>query len=202
MKGNLKLTIILLFSTGCLCSFILLAFLTNNYEFLAYAAVAFFLILLLARYYNRLRLPFWVVFGLTFVGLMHVLGGNLFIDGVRLYHTWLIQDIFKYDNLVHFLIAFFTVFAAYNLLYPHLEKRLKQNMLLFSILLVLITLGTCAFLEILESIAVIFFNASERVGNYMNNAIDTMFNLFGALSACFFLILNTKRPKDKVSKKN
>jgi uncharacterized membrane protein YjdF len=68
-----------------------------------------------------------------------------------------------------------------------LDLKTKQHPILFSLLLILIALGIGAVNEISEFAAVVFLGAQESVGDYFNNALDLVFNLFGAIVACFFI---------------
>ena len=48
-------------------------------------------------------------------------------------------------------------------------------------------MGTGALNEVLEFGAVILFGAAKQVGDYLNNALDLVFNLTGSIIACFFI---------------
>jgi len=146
------------------------------------------LILIVGLYHKKLHLSKTLLFGLTLLGLMHILGGNVHLFGVRLYDLWLIPEIFKYDNLVHGFGIFLATLVAYNLLRPHLDVKMKHNPYFLSLILILIAMGIGAFNEVLELGAVLFLNAGSGVGDYINNAFDLFFNLIGSVIACVFII--------------
>ena len=100
---------------------------------------------------------------------------------------WVIGTALKYDNIVHIFGTFAATLVAYNILSPHLDLKVKHHHVLFSILLVSISLGIGSFNEILEFFAVVFLNASKQVGDYINNTLDLVFNLLGAVIASYFI---------------
>lgn len=188
MKEETELKWMFYFTIGYLLIFTANAILKQNYEFLYYSIVMAVLMMITVFYNKKLHLSAYALGGLSLVGLLHLLGGYLYIGTTRLYDFWLISGIFKYDNLVHLVGIFVVTILVYNLLQPHLEKKIRYNKFLLSILLILIALGVGAFNEILELGAVIFLNAAEGVGGYLNNALDLVFNLFGSLLACIIIM--------------
>jgi hypothetical protein len=56
-------------------------------------------------------------------------------------------------------------------------------------------MGLGAFNKVIELGAVIFLGASGQVGDYLNNAIDLMYNLGGAVLACFYLMKHNLNKK-------
>jgi hypothetical protein len=169
MKEKTKLRIILFFVIAYLIIFGILSISDKNYEFLYYSAIMALIIFIAIFYYKKLHLPISVITGFAIFGIMHMSGAT-----------------------------FFVTLAVYSLLYPHFDKKLKGNKFLLFLLLILITLGIGAFHEILELGAVVFFDVSERVGDYMNNALDLLFNLIGAIVACIFLIIYHKREEKRI----
>lgn len=183
-----KIKWLLRFTVGYLVFFGIIALLNRNYEFLYYIAVISGLVFIVLLYHKQIQLSTTILAGLSFVGLLHVLGGSMYFDGVRLYDIWLFPHFFKYDNLVHFSGLFIATLVAYNLLYPHLDQKLYHHPLLLSLLLVLVASGIGAINEILELGAVLYLNAGPDVGDYLNNAFDLLFNLLGAIFACAFIM--------------
>ncbi|PJE58032.1 MAG: hypothetical protein COU81_02860, partial [Candidatus Portnoybacteria bacterium CG10_big_fil_rev_8_21_14_0_10_36_7] len=110
------------------------------------------------------------------------------IGATQLYYVYLIPGIFRYDNLVHSFGVFLATFAIYGLVRPYLLKKTEHNSFVFCFILVSSAMGVGAFNEIIELIAVLFFNAQQGVGEYLNNAFDLVFNLFGTLVACFVIM--------------
>ncbi len=171
-----------------------LSYFTNNKEFFYYSII-FLISLLIIRFYQRryhvqVQLPTTILTGFVIAGFMHMLGGFVYIGGVKLYdiNFW----IFGYDNFVHAFSAFVFSFAAYNLLKPYLDKKLKENGVYLSLLLALIALGMGSIVEIVEFAAVVFLGATG-VGDYTNNALDIVFNTLGAIIGCTSLVWYHKR---------
>mgnify|MGYP002628761927 CR=1 FL=1 len=206
MDEETELKLVLYFTIGYLALFTILAIINRNLEFLFYTVVMSSLIFITLFVHKKLHLHVSVITGLALIGLLHILGGHVYIQGIRLYDFWLIGNFFKYDNFVHLIAIFTTTIIAYSLLNPHLDKKLSHNKFLLTLLLVLIASGIGAFNEILELLAVVLLGAAEGVGNYMNNAIDLVYNLFGAILASAIMIhyhkTNSKNKVSFVSKKN
>jgi len=188
IQEKTSLRLMLYFTIFYLLIFTIMSLLNKNYEFLYYTVVMSLLIILIVLYYKKLHLSTAIIFGLTLVGAMHLFGGNIQILGTRLYEFWLIPGIFKYDNLVHIIGTFVATFISYSLLNPHLDRELKHNKVLLSLILILIASGIGAFHEILELLAVVFLGAAEQIGDYINNAVDLLFNFFGAVLASIYII--------------
>jgi hypothetical protein len=144
------------------------------------------LLLVLIRYKEHISFTSGIAFGLTVVAAMHVFGGNVHINGVRLYDVWLFSWL-KYDNLVHLIGTFTAALLSYTFVYQHLNEKARDNKILLAIIIVSMASGIGAFNEILELGAVIWFNAAAQVGDYMNNAFDLFYNFLGALLACVYL---------------
>lgn len=193
MKEKAKLRLVLYFTASYLLLSAVVSILNQNYEFLYYTALVTIILIIIVLYHKRMHLPFSVMLGLTGVGVLHFAGGSLYLGTTRLYDLWLIPEIFKYDNLVHMVAIFVATFALYSLLYPHLDKALKHSKFLLSVLLILLAAGLGALHEILELIAVLFFDAQEQVGDYFNNIFDLFFNMLGAIAACLFLMYYYKK---------
>lgn len=188
MQRKTELKLMFYFTIIYLFIFTMLAMKNKNYEFLYYTVIMSALILLIVIYHKRFHLSTGVMAGLTLLGAMHIFGGNIYPWGTRLYDIWLIPGVFRYDNLVHFIGIFVATLVAYSLVHPHLDKRLGANKLLLSLILVMIALGMGSFNELFELGAVVFLGAAEQVGDYMNNAVDILFNFFGSIAACIYIV--------------
>ena len=158
-KTELKLT--LAFTLIYLIFFILLAIIRRNYEFLFCIAVICLLIIVIGFYHKELHLKPLIVIGLSVLGFMHVAGGNLYFNGIRLYDIYIFQDLIRYDQIVYTFGFFIATFVGYNLLKPYLDPRIKHHPLILFILLVLIATGIGAINEILEFAAVLFLGGSK-----------------------------------------
>lgn len=158
----------------------------QNYEFSGYGLVVgilFFIILWANKYYDFPLTPLWLV--ATWV-ILHMLGGSMYIYGIRLYDLVLINlidrggefVILKYDQFVHA----YCYIAFASLLYFILKKHMKpkQNIALI-VFTTLAALGIGLINEVIEFGMVIFADAAEGVGGYYNTALDLVFNFIGAV---------------------
>ena len=193
MQEKTELKLMLWFTIGYLAIFTILALINKNYEFLYYTFILSALIFIIVLYHKKIHLTKTILLGLTILGAMHIFGGNIHILGTRLYDIWFIPNILKYDNFVHAFGIFVATFVVYNFIHPHLDKKINHNAILLSLILVSIAMGIGAFNEILELGAVVFLGAAKQVGDYINNALDLVFNLGGSIIACFFIIKYHKR---------
>lgn len=188
MKEYDKLKLILAFTIVYLIGFIFLAVSNNNLEFFYYALVIVVLICFLVLYHKQINLSVLVAFGLSLVGFLHLAGGNFHINGIRLYDYWIIQDVFKVDNLVHIVGSFVATLFVFNFFESHFDKKFRKKKLLLGIFLLSAGFGIAAFNEVIELIAVLYFNAQAAVGDYLNNAFDLLYNFIGALIATLILV--------------
>ena len=130
------------------------------------------------------------------MGLMHLAGGNLYFNGIKLYDIYSFQNFIRYDQIVHTLGFFVATFVSYSLIRPYLDIRVKHHPLILSIILILIASGFGAINEVLEFAAVLFLGAAQAVGDYYNNAWDLVFNLLGTIAACLFIHPYHKRTRN------
>lgn len=186
MRHENKLKVMLWFTIIYMTFFTIVSLLNKNYEFLYYTIVMSLIILVLIKYKEQISFTSGIAFGLTVVAAMHIFGGNVHIDGVRLYDVWLFSWL-KYDNLVHLIGTFTAALLSYTFVYQHLNEKARDNKILLSIIIISMASGIGAFNEILELGAVLWFNADAQVGDYINNAFDLVYNFFGALLACIYL---------------
>lgn len=177
---SLKIKLLFLFTLGYVFIFSIYSVRQYNLEFIFYKSIMIILIFVTLKYYRRLNLSFPVLVGLSLTGLLHILGGNLVIQETILYHYWIVENYFKFDNLVHMFGSAVALFVAYGIIHPFLGKNHKSmsKFRLYSIL-VLITIAIGTIVEIIEFFAFLFFKTN--VGDYMNNALDLVFNFIGAL---------------------
>jgi uncharacterized membrane protein YjdF len=188
MNKDKSLNIVLIFTGAYLLFFALYGLFKGNKEFVYYGIIVLVIFVLLVRYHKTLQLSFSSLVGLSFAQLIHVLGGNLYIHGIRLYDTWLIENIVKYDNFVHFVTSFILVLAVYDMVKNYLHEKMHYNKIVLYLLMVFIVLGIGAINEIMELGAVLFFNAGDRVGDYLNNAFDLVFNFLGSSVAMIWIL--------------
>jgi uncharacterized membrane protein YjdF len=171
----------------------------KNYEFLWYVLVMFFLIALVIFLHLRFRLSTAVMAGASIWGLMHMLGGSIYINGTKLYAYMLVNIynsgidefvLFKYDQLAHFYCYVIVTLIVFYVLKNYLKK--EANWPAISVLLVFIGMGIGALNEIIEFIPLIIFK-DTGVGGYYNTLLDIVFNTLGSIVAV--IILSFKKNK-------
>lgn len=188
--------LILVFTIVYLTAFTMNSIVYSNFEFLYYTIALSVLIYVTIYLHQKLHLGFFILFNLSLMGFLHLLGGNFhFADGTRLYDFYLIPYLFKYDNLIHSYATFIGTLAFYSLLVDTIGETIKKRFSAFATILLLMAMGIGAFVELTEFFAVVMFGASERVGDYFNNALDLFFNVIGALWAIIIIYFYQHRPK-------
>lgn len=164
------------------------ALVRGNLEFIYYTAlmlVSFAVILLVHRKFHFYPI---VLMSLSLLGLLHLLGGNIYIDAIRLYDMYFIPDFYKYDNFVHMVGSGIMVMLAYAMLNPVLADDFEGNDFYFIFLLVLIAMGLGSINEIVEFMAVLVFDVGEQVGGYTNTLLDLIFNTIGSIIMAIILV--------------
>jgi len=164
----------------------------KNYEFLLYVGVIIFFFVLIVLTNEKVRYPNFVLWGLTFWGILHMLGGGLLLKGgsMRLYELILIPisssySIFKYDQFVHIVGFGVATLVMYVLLKPLLKENIKKWTAL-SIVVIMAGFGVGALNEMLEFVATVF--APETgVGGYVNTSLDLISDLIGAILAMIYI---------------
>ena len=84
---------------------------------------------------------------------------------------------------------------AFNVLHHHFDISVQKHPLIESYILITVACGIGAYNELVELFLVVFLNAGVAVGDYLNNAFDLVFNLFGAFigTALIFYIYPDRR---------
>jgi hypothetical protein len=191
MEDRLKLKLLAVFSGIYIILLTRLALQIKNYEILYYSIILYVgIIIILFLYKDKIKLQFYHYFLISILWLANLLGSNIYLNGTKLYDTWLF--FIRYDQIMHIFGCFVITLLIYNLFKKYLKKLFHQNELMFLLTLVLITLGIGAVYEIIELFAAYFLNASEAVGTYYNNALDLLFNLTGSIFAAVWLIRKNK----------
>ncbi len=181
------------FTAMYLLLFSIISGIQQNYEFLYYAGIMSLFVFIILFYYKQFHLTITLIVCLVVLGAMHILGGNIYFAGTRLYDTWLIPGILKYDNLVHAFGTAIATLVCYNILLPKMENSTKYRPFAFSLMLVLMAMGVGALHEITEFLAVVFLGAQDTVGDYFNNQIDLVYNLIGSIIVSVFLYFHHKK---------
>ncbi len=140
--------------------------------------------------YRASQLPNSLLWLLSFWGLLHVLGGGIFIDGHSLYAQILYPfhvdgdfTILKYDQVVH---AY--GFAVAALVLHSILSRLAPTMGVFGRIMfpALGSMGLSVVNEIIEFIAALSL-PNTWVGGYYNLSLDLVANTIGAFGAVIIL---------------
>jgi putative membrane protein len=190
-KGQLP---ILLVNACALVVFTMLFISRKNYEFLLYVGVIIFFLVVILSTNNRVNYPNSILWGLTLWALLHMAGGGLYLNGVKLYEIILIPisdryDIFRYDQFVHIVGFGVATLVMYQLLKPLLKPDFRRWTAL-SIVVVMAGLGVGALNEIIEFAATVLV-PETGVGGYTNTSLDLVSDLIGAVLA--MIIVRTGR---------
>lgn len=162
----------------------------KNFEFLGYISVLVFFAVLILLTLRKTNFDYFILWGLSIWGLLHLCGGGLIINGATLYKLQLwylfpVGDtyILKFDQFVHAFGFGIVAIIAYKLLKPQLNN--KYNRKLIYALSVLIAMGAGALNEMVEFIAAA--TVASGVGGYYNNGLDLFFNALGAIIGMFIV---------------
>ena len=183
-KGIYTVSVVVFFAL--LVGFAVVNVFERDYEFIFYSIVITILAVFILLNKDRLRLSPLLAAGLAIHGTLHLLGGNLYPDGVRLYDTWILPGL-RWDNIVHMWGSLFASLIVYNLLPPAIHKDIEKSKRFIVLSLFLMTMGLGAVFELIELFAVVVFGATG-VGDYLNNATDLLFNGFGAIVGCVLIL--------------
>jgi putative membrane protein len=199
MKQKTINLLILLFTIAYVIGFGIYYLIKENYEFLWYVVILFFLIGFMIFLHRKYKFSSWILFGTSIWGLMHMAGGSVYIKGIKLYALILYPlfpesvtgtDIFRYDQLAHFYFYFVISFLIFSILNNYLNK--KTSRFAVSVFVIFIATGIGALNEIIEFIPVLVLE-STGVGDYFNTLWDIVFNTLGAIVSV--VLLNLKRNK-------
>jgi putative membrane protein len=159
-----------------------------NHEFVIYVAVIvgiFGAVLATLRYS---QFPTWMLWLLSFWGLLHVAGGAVSTpDGVLFaYKIYPFLDaggeiyILKYDQVVHaYLYGLVAVMSYYLLRVP---LRIAGAPAIVALIAAMVSLGVSGLNEIMEFLIALNLERNG-VGGYENAMLDLIFNLGGAVIA-------------------
>jgi uncharacterized membrane protein YjdF len=184
--------VLLIINLGLLLAFGTAFLLKKNYEFVIYVGVIIVCLALIYLTFFKVRYSTATLLGLTIWSLLHMAGGAVYINGVRLYEIILIPlsqtyPILRYDQVVHIFGFAAATLTMFDLLRPLLKKNLRHFVAL-SVVVVMVGLGVGAFNEIIEAL-VSAIVPSSGVGGYVNTALDLIADLLGAALAMVFIKL-------------
>jgi len=154
-------------------------------EFFVYAIVILALILFTWNKVHHLEVQGWLLVMVQLGLFMHFAGGLTFVGDKRLYDA-VIMGV-RYDKYVH---LFNAVAAGLVVQRIPLTRALKYEWIA-ALATILIVLGLGAFVEIIEYLVMLTIPLNG-VGNYDNNMLDLIFNLFG-VSISIFLVKGVRR---------
>jgi len=168
----------------------------RNYEFLVYVGVILTAMFLILYTNNRVDYPNSLLWGLTLWSVMHMSGGGIFIGGRKLYGLMIFNivgepyNIFRYDQLAHIIGFSVATLLMYTLIKPILIE--KHRWAALSVVVIMAGLGVGAVNEIIEFMVTVF-NPGSGVGGYINNALDLVANLIGAMIAMVFIYFRERK---------
>lgn len=170
--------------------------LRRNYEFVIYVGAIIVCLAVICVSFFRVVYSNVTLLGLTIWSLLHLAGGGVYINGIRLYEIILIPlsvkyPILRYDQLVHTFGFAAATLVIFDLLRPLLKENL-QGYVALSIVVVMAGLGVGAFNEIVEALVSAAI-PSSGVGGYLNTALDLIADLVGAIFAMAFIKLRYLR---------
>jgi uncharacterized membrane protein YjdF len=182
--------VLLIINIGLLAVFGTVFLLRRNYEFVIYVGVIVVCLALICLTIFRVWYSTLTLLGLTIWSLMHMAGGGVYINGVRLYDIILIPlsttyPILRYDQVVHI----FGFAAATLMMFDLLRPLLKENprrFIALSVVVIMAGLGVGAFNEIVEALVAAVIPQSG-VGGYVNTSLDLISDLIGAALAMAFI---------------
>ncbi len=155
----------------------------QNAEFLAYLGVIIFLLVLGGCVLTHQCVPAWLIWLLSAVGLLHLLGAAVPVNGDILYNyvPFPIENptgltFIKMDQIVH---TFGSAVAAV-LMYFFLIRDTKFHWLGIMVFSILGAIGLGALNEVIEFLAKMTVPDTD-VGGYYNTAVDLCVNLVGAI---------------------
>ena len=193
-KGQLPIFIT---NTAITLMFIGVFLVKQNFEFMIYVGVLIFFMALVLATNKKVKYSNGLLWGLSFWAIAHMAGGGIYIGDTKLYGTMLIPlvgepyNILKYDQVVHIYGFGVTTFLMWQLLKPLLDQEKKKGWVRLSIILVMAATGAGALNKVIEFTATIF-DPGNGVGGYINNAIDLVSNLIGAMIAMAIIIKREK----------
>ena len=181
------------FTVGYLVLFAAWAVAAGERRFVAYFLVVSLLGLAFRRGHRTARFSPLLCAALAGCGLLHMCGGLLPspADGPPiLYETWLVPEVLKFDQLVHYLTSAVLAVAMWQLVARWVDPA-RCGPWAHALLAVLASLGFGALNEAFEFLSALRFE--NFVGGSANTGWDLVFNAFGALTAGVWLACSAER---------
>lgn len=163
-----------------------------NFEFVIYVGVIIAAFILLFGTLKVTEFPVYILWLVSFWGLLHILGGSIPTqDGVLFaYKIYPFMDyggdfyILKYDQLVHMYLYGVMTLVFYHLL-THTSKATGSLWTLL-LLAAMASMGVSAMNEIMEFLIAVTLERNG-VGGYENAMLDLIFNFSGTVFAALLL---------------
>ena len=168
-----------------LIAFMIYAAIIKNVEFFYYGLIIIPSLFFVFSIRKKIKLKSKYVTYLSLAAILNFIGGLVRINGVRLYDISIF--FLGYDYIVHFLFSFIMVFIIYGLFGHYFKFPKKFQKIYMFIILTFLVAGMSTIVEMLELIGVIYLN-SPGVGGYVNNSLDLIFNLLGAIVASLVIV--------------
>ncbi|MFA7309635.1 MAG: DUF2238 domain-containing protein [Candidatus Paceibacterota bacterium] len=157
----------------------------GNYEFAIYTVVMLASLLLVSYVVRDVEMPNGLLWALSFLGILHMAGGGVHVQGMRLYglqllHIYTGHDaglvILKYDQVMH-LCGYAVIAIAIHYLLRRTAPALDA--VGRAVLSVFAAMAIGSINELAEFIAVLVLPRTG-VGDYFNTMLDLSFNTLGA----------------------
>jgi len=182
--------VLLTFNIILLLAFGIIFLTRKNFEFLIYVGVIIVCLALISISFFKITYSIFTLLGLTIWSVMHMCGGGIYFNGMRLYEVIIIPlsktyPILRYDQVVHTFGFAAATLAMFDLLRPLLKENM-DGIISLSIVVIMAGLGVGAFNEIVEALVAAAIPESG-VGGYVNTALDLIADLLGSILAMVFI---------------
>ena len=171
-----------------------------NFEFVIYVVVIAAAFTLLFGTLRITKFPVFILWLVSFWGLLHILGGSVQTqDGVLFaYRIYPFIDyggefyILKYDQIVHAYLYGVMAVVFHHVL--HSTLKVSGPSWIIILIALMASMGVSAMNEIMEFLIAISLERNG-VGGYENAMLDLIFNFSGALLGIAFLYLFNRSKK-------
>lgn len=170
--------------------FLVITFIHENYFYFFNALGILAFGFLIAWKQDRLKFSRFLLWALSIWGLLHMLGSVVKINGKILYDVWVIEDVIRYDSILHFFGTGIAVFTAFEMMKPNLAK--KYNIFLVFLLIFLVAMGAGALKEAGEFLKHWGRN-SYRENGYFDTGVDLIYNIMGGVVFSTYLAIKNKK---------
>lgn len=176
---------LLLFNLAYIIPFTIYYISIRNFEFLGYILILVLIFLAIIFTLRKTKFDYFILWGLSIWGLLHMAGGGVLVNGSVLYryiiYPFVVNSeytILKFDQFVHFYLYVFVAIAIVYLLKRQMKKDANYGLILLVSALAAVGIG--GLNEIAEFIMVLSL-PQTGVGGYYNTAWDLVANTLGAI---------------------